>query len=545
MQKRILFGIIISGSLVALFAWLGYMGLRAEEPRRALVSIEMMQDGDYILPHMFGWPYYNKPPLFNWLMILCFKLFGSTSEWVVRMPSMIALILLSFLNYSVIKKYINKEVALLSSFFIITSAEILFYGSLVSGEIDLFFTLVIYVHIMAIFICLQQKKYLLLFLLSYFLTGVGFLTKGLPSIAFQGLTLITALILFRRIRLLFSWRHVAGVLIFLFIAGGYVYLLFLKGEHSGFLVRQFKEASQRTGLETSILDTLIGIVSVPLNLTKLLLPWSFFFLLIFRKGMVNKIKENKLVLFLVFFILVNFPLYWFTGDFKARYVYPFLPFFCILLSYFYLFNLTKFPKTIKVIEVIFGVAILIFPLGILTSFFIPEIRSIKTNQFISVVLILIGITLSYFYFVKPKIRIYLVLILLVSARIAMNNIYLPVYRTDSRTTYYKNIVKDILTITKGEAVYMSGNPTVYNSTIQFGKYQWLSQEVSTAPVFAFQIPYYITQQTGKIVLYEKEIERGRYYLIDEYSLNLSNSTVLYEYFDKTIFHTWYLIEMKE
>lgn len=545
MQKKIILGVIISGLSIALFGWLGFMGLRAEEPRRALVSIEMMMNGDYILPHMFGWAYYNKPPLFNWVMILFFKLFGGTSEWVVRMPSMVSLILLSLLNFTVIKKYINKEVAILSSLFILTSAEVLFYGSLVSGEIDLFFTLIIYLHIIVIFICLQEKKHLLLFLLSYFLTGVGFLTKGLPSIAFQGLTLITALFLYRKIRLIFNWRHLFGLFVLLFIAGGYVYLLYLKGEHTGFLVRQFKEASQRTGLETSVLDTIIGVVSVPLNLIKLLLPWSLFFLLIFRRYLIKRVKENRLVLFIVFFILINLPLYWFTGDFKARYVYPLIPFFCIIFSYFYITYQSEFPKTIRVIEVLFGLVLLVFPLVIFATFFIPEIRSIETNRYISIVLIIVGIVLSYFYISRPKIRIYLMLVLLISARIAMNNVYLPIYEADSKTTYYKNTVEEILTIANGEAVYMSGNPTVYNSTIQFGQYHWLSQKVVTAPILAFQIPYYITQQTGKIVLFEKEIQKGKFYLIDEYSLNRNNSIILYEYFDKSIFHTWYLIRMKE
>lgn len=545
MQKKILFGVILFGLLIALFGWLGYMGLRAEEPRRALVSIEMMLNGDYILPHMFGWAYYNKPPLFNWIMILFFKLFGSTTEFFVRMPSMVSLILLGLINYQVVKKFINKEAAILSSFFILTSAEILFYGSLLSGEIDLFFTLVIYIHVVTIIICLYNKKYLQLFLLSYFLTSLGFLTKGLPSIIFQGLTLTTGLILFRQFRLIYNWRHFAGLAIFTVIAGGYIYLLYLKGEHTGFLVRQLKEASQRTGLETPMLDTLLGVVSVPLNIIKLLLPWSLFFLFVFRRGLIKRVKANKLILFIVFFIFVNLPIYWFTGDFKARYIYPFLPFFGILLSYFYVSHLSEFPKTQKVIELIFGMAVLVFPIGIIVTFFMPTISQIETNHFITIGLIIIGFTISYFYWARPKIRIYLVLILLISARIAMNNIYLPLYKSDSRTTYYKDIVKEVLAVSDGDPINITGNPMTYNSTIQFGRYHWLSQKVSTAPVLAFQIPYYFVQTTGELMLFRTEMQMGKYYLVDEYSLNQNNSTILYEYFDRSIHHTWYLIKKRE
>ena len=42
--------------------------LDGEEPRRALVSIEMLESGNYIMPTVFGWPYYNKPPIYNWIL---------------------------------------------------------------------------------------------------------------------------------------------------------------------------------------------------------------------------------------------------------------------------------------------------------------------------------------------------------------------------------------------------------------------------------------------------------------------------------------------
>jgi len=346
-------------------------------------------------------------------------------------------------------------------------------------------------------------------------------------------------------RFLYNWRHFAGIFILVLVAGGYVYLLYIQGEHTGFLARQFKEASQRTGLETSFLDTLLGVISVPLNLIKLLLPWSMFILLIFRKGMIKRVRENKLVLFAVFFILINLPLYWFTGDFKPRYIYPLIPFFCIILSYFYVIYLSDFPKTIRVIEVLFGIGIVLFPIGIITSFFIPQFTNIEINHLITILLILTGSGLSYFYYLKHKLRIYLVIFLLIIGRIAMNNIYLPLYKSDSRTTYYKSIVKDIMTITEGETIYMTGEPNVYNSSIQFGANELISEKVITSPILAFQIPYYITKQNENIILFEEEIKPDRYYLIDKLFLKDNNLSILYEYKDLATSHSWCLTELDE
>ncbi len=48
---------------------MGIALLFLEEPRRALVAMEMMYSGDYIHTTIHGAAYYNKPPLFNWLVV--------------------------------------------------------------------------------------------------------------------------------------------------------------------------------------------------------------------------------------------------------------------------------------------------------------------------------------------------------------------------------------------------------------------------------------------------------------------------------------------
>lgn len=116
MSRKILIIIIVPTALLALFGWLGVYGLQGEEPRRALISIEMLKDGDYIFPHMFGWMYYNKPPLFNWLMVGFFQIMGTINEWAVRMPSTLSIIFLAFLNWKFARNFIDDKTALFSSF---------------------------------------------------------------------------------------------------------------------------------------------------------------------------------------------------------------------------------------------------------------------------------------------------------------------------------------------------------------------------------------------------------------------------------------------
>ena len=106
---------------------------------------------------------------------------------------------------------LSRCAAILSSLFLLTAGDILFFASTNSGEIDLFYTLIVYLHIVSIFVFYERRRYLTMFLVSYLLTSLGCLTKGMPSLAFQMLTLTAFLLLQRRPRLLFSFRHLVGL----------------------------------------------------------------------------------------------------------------------------------------------------------------------------------------------------------------------------------------------------------------------------------------------------------------------------------------------
>ena len=62
-------------AIVVGFLWVYGYGLTSfplkwEEPRRCLVAMEMIERGDYLVPHLHGRPYFNKPPMQNWLIVL-------------------------------------------------------------------------------------------------------------------------------------------------------------------------------------------------------------------------------------------------------------------------------------------------------------------------------------------------------------------------------------------------------------------------------------------------------------------------------------------
>ncbi len=119
---------------------LGYFELAGEEPRRAIISLEMLASGKYFKPTQLGWDYYNKPVLFNWILCGFMTLTNSSSEFVLRLPSLLFFLAWAFCHYRLTKRFLPKNIALLSSFFMLTTAEIFFYGLANGAEIDIFYS---------------------------------------------------------------------------------------------------------------------------------------------------------------------------------------------------------------------------------------------------------------------------------------------------------------------------------------------------------------------------------------------------------------------
>ena len=515
MSRKILIIIIVPTALLALFGWLGVYGLQGEEPRRALISIEMLKDGDYIFPHMFGWMYYNKPPLFNWLMVGFFQIMGTINEWAVRMPSTLSIIFLAFLNWKFARNFIDDKTALFSSFFILTNAEVLFYGSVYSGEIDLFFALLVYLQVMSFFIFFSKGNYLLMYLISYFIAALSFMTKALPAIPFQVLTIGFVLLYFKKWKLLFTWQHLLGILVFSGIILGYIALLATENQETQFIIRQFKEASQRTGIETSSIDTIKGSLVFPFRIILLFLPWSVLLVFLFSKKMLVQLKQNRLIVFTLIFMVVNLPIYWFTGDFKSRYIYPFIPFISILLGFLLSNGLSILPKVRIWLERFLLFIFILVPIAMIAVFFIPILKNVSVNIFLQLGLIAVSVVLLWLYFRLKDQRILLTILLLFVVRLGFNNTFIQTLKTELKAHYYQEETKRFIDLKKKKKIFLSGHPMQFESEYNLGPIHFKADSLKTAPYIAFQIPYYITLQSGNLVYYEEKMSAGKYYLVQE------------------------------
>lgn len=515
--------------LVNLLCFNHILEVRNEEPRRAIVTIEMMESGDFIAPQIYAEPYYNKPPLYNWVLAGSFSIFG-TSEWALRLPGVLSFLMIGFLLYRFCRKEFTEDTAMLIAFGFLTSGDLLFFGTINAGEIDLFYSLVVVIQALLIYKYGKEGKYLQLFIYTYLLTAVGVLTKGIPSLAFQALTLLGYFIVYKKFWKLFSWQHFMGIGVFAGLMASYFWYYSQNNDLNAFLSQQFKEASQRTGNEYGMGETIKQFLIFPLTLIEKMFPWSLLAIGLFSKDVRQYFKDHPIAKFSLIFIAANIIIYWTAPHLRIRYIFMFFPFILIII----LGNLDKIKwesKLMKVPIYIYLVGIGGVGLGMIVLPFIPNISSVFA---ICVGVILFGIMVVVTYKAikirgQRKMLWYLVFALLIG-RLGYNLMVLPAMSVLNPDLNYRTFVDEIVDKAAGRPVYLSGVPDIIEPDIQlFGKVLYQDQ-IIYPPSIPFQIPYYYAHKTDDIIRYQALPEdREAVYLMFERDLSLVGEPVNYLY----------------
>ncbi|KAF5063510.1 Dolichyl-phosphate-mannose-protein mannosyltransferase [anaerobic digester metagenome] len=360
----------------ALLWHLGFLAINfpTDEPTRAIVALEMIVSGNYVTPTINGDFYYNKPPLYNWIIIAYYKLAGNYSEFTLRLPVVVGLLLFGLTIFWFVRRHLGNKQGFIVAILFITSGRILFWDSFL-GLIDITFSWLVYLSFMLIYHFREKKQYLALFLASYLLTGITFLMKGLPSLVFQGITLLAVFSYNREFRKLFSWRHFAGIGLFLLIIGVYYYAYF---QVHPFDIKIFKtlfsESEKRTIINYGWVRFTTHLFTFPLEMFYHFFPWSVLWIYFFRRDFRSTLREHPFLRFNFIVFIFNIIIYWTSPESYPRYIFMlFPPLFTILVFHFFR-DLAKNGKYSRVVEYfLMGVMVL----GIIAAIPMPLLR--QTN----------------------------------------------------------------------------------------------------------------------------------------------------------------------
>lgn len=327
-SRPVIIGLVLL-YVVSLLVNLGLVPLYLEEPRRAFITLEMLIRNDWIVPTELGDPYFKKPPLFNWVMIPFYRLFGFT-EWAPRMITVLSLLGMGLLNWWVVRRYATRELAFWSTALFLVGGDIYFSFSTI-GEIDVFYSLVTYASIIVVFHFDRSGRPWPLFMSVYALSAVGFLTKGLPSILFPLITLAAWFGWQRRWKSLFSLPHVAGLLVFTLLVGAFFFAYSQRASLDGYWRDLWSQSSERTVVRTGVRPVFSHFVGFTIETALNILPASLLLPFFLRRGIMGEMKREPFLWFCTLAIVANAVVYWLSPGSRSRYIYMLFPLMAILL----------------------------------------------------------------------------------------------------------------------------------------------------------------------------------------------------------------------
>lgn len=454
--EKIWFWVILLTALIASFHNLGLIPLQFEEPRRAMIALEMLFSGNWIIPTQIGDYYYNKPPLFNWVLIGFVKLFQSQSEFVFRLITPISHFLMVYLTYTFTKRYINQKVALYAALLYLVCSHVFLHFA-INAEIDVFYSLITLLFFFLLFHFYQKEKYYTLFISVYFLTALGVMTKGFPSFVFVGFSLLALFIYYNKFWKLLSLPHFVGIFALFFIVGGYFYFYAQYNSPLNYFYYLWSQSSERTPLENSLSKVFFGLFTFPVDLLFLrFLPASLLVIFLFRKGVMVMLKENQFVWFCSLMFMANIWVYWISPGTRPRYLFMFFPLLTIIFTYTYFKSDAEGSLKKKYFQYF---VILLLAIVVIAAWgipFVPELYFLSTNYrwMLSAGISLSTLIILILLIQNSRHQLFALISLMIVLRFVYNLIFIPAMKHEGEGISMYNHAVKIHEIVQHEGLYV-------------------------------------------------------------------------------------------
>ena len=331
-----------------------------DESRYAEIPREMIESGDWVVPHLNGLRYFEKPVLGYWLTGVCIKLFGE-HPFSVRLPSALATGLSALALLFFVRRTTGRDSsAFLAAVIFLTSIEVFALGTfaVLDAPLSLFITLIMVFFFMAYSESspMRQRVFLVLCGIS---CGAAFLIKGFLAFAVPCVSIVPFLLIERRFKDVFRLGFIPLIAAFL-TALPWIVLIHIKEpdywryffwvEHVQRFFAPGSRAQHSEPVWFFIPVILLGFI-----------PWTFITPAAF-KGLLNKNENTPFLRFILCWIIFPIILLSLSTGKLATYVLPSFPPMAIatslgLISYFDRNAMPAFKKGAYV-SAIFGIIII-------------------------------------------------------------------------------------------------------------------------------------------------------------------------------------------
>jgi 4-amino-4-deoxy-L-arabinose transferase-like glycosyltransferase len=209
--------------LVLAASWLALLGVRPlfnpDEGRYAEIPREILATGDWLVPHLNGLVYIEKPPLQYWMTAVCFALFG-TNVWTARLYTGLCGVLTVLTAAALARRLWGEATGWRSGIMLGSTWAII----VMSQQLTLDMSLTFYMTATLACFCVAQDRTTdaheraRWMWLAWAAAAAAFLTKGLIALVLPAITLIGYSLLYRQWGVWKRLSILVGLLIFLLLA---------------------------------------------------------------------------------------------------------------------------------------------------------------------------------------------------------------------------------------------------------------------------------------------------------------------------------------
>jgi 4-amino-4-deoxy-L-arabinose transferase-like glycosyltransferase len=322
--------------LLLYFIGLGRLPLLGpDEPRYVEVAREMYLSGDWITPRLAGIPWFEKPALLYWLVVVSFHLFGVSelaSRLGVALLASTGVILVFFFG----KKVGSFSFALISALVLASTGFWIAFGR--AATFDLPLSVAIELTLFSFWLWAERESDRAWpLLVCAFAMGLAVLAKGLVGILIPGAIAFTYLAFTRSLKLLFRKPLVllGGTGVFLATAATWYGPMLLR--HGWLFIDQFIIAHHFRRYLSDTYRHTQPVYFFALVVFAGVFPWTVWLgtacirdALRIRALLVD--KELRLRLFLWLWILIPLIFFSFSGSKLPGYILPIFPAIALLLG---------------------------------------------------------------------------------------------------------------------------------------------------------------------------------------------------------------------
>lgn len=299
-----------------------------DESRYAEVAREMLVSGDWVVPHLNGVRYFEKPVLDYWLNALSVMLFGENA-FAIRFPSAVAVGVSALILFLLVKRFAGGYSAgLLAAAVLLTCLEVFGVGtfSVLDSTFSMFATAAMVSFFFAYMEWRPKKRAAFLALFGVF-CGLAFLTKGFIAFAIPVVAIVPFLIWERGWKKLVKicWLPLVFALLVSFPWAVMVHLrepdfwhFFFWNEH----IRRFMSDSAQHNKSLWYFFLLFPGAA---------LPWTFLFPAVIS-GMKQMRFENPVIRFAICWFLLPFLFFSASNGKLLTYILPCFPPLAILIT---------------------------------------------------------------------------------------------------------------------------------------------------------------------------------------------------------------------